>query len=123
MAAAAPWSFIFATSRLDDTSLLNLPSLGRPTIVAVRIGRAVVRIPVTRRANRVIRIATKTQALRHLHFTLTSPASGATVPMPGLAGRHWISAAKIDIFTYYHHYALKFFFDGPLRGPLLRLRR
>ena len=40
-----------------------VPSLGRPAIVSVRIGRGVVRIPVAGRASGIIRIAAKAQAL------------------------------------------------------------
>jgi hypothetical protein len=80
---------MFATSGLDDASLLIVPSLGRPAIVAVRIGRGVVRIPVARRAIAVVRIAAKAQALRHLHLSTHVSCFRGRGPDAGLGRTPW----------------------------------
>lgn len=91
----------------------SFPSLGRPTIVAVRIGCTVVTIPITRRAVRVVRIATKAQTFGPPSiFQPSSPASGASVPMPGLSGRRRILRVQRYMFFFYSaHFTRQNFFN------------
>lgn len=74
--------------------------MGRPAIVAISIGGTVVRIPVARGAIGIVRIAAKAQALELHPFSPPSAASGAAVPMPGLAARRRIPATKIYLFSH-----------------------